>query len=88
MPVWTRVLVHNGIDPLIDVVVDEDPRQFGYRSTLWTAALLVHYLRKEHHLLVSDDSVRLAIARLRIRWKRPRHHLALRPDTWRQAKGG
>ena len=23
-----------------------------------------------------------------IRWKRPRHQLALRPDTWRQSKGG
>jgi len=32
--------------------------------------------------------VRLAIQRLRIRWKRPRHTLALRPATWRQAKGG
>jgi hypothetical protein len=24
----------------------------------------------------------------RIRWKRPRHHLARRSPTWRQAKGG
>jgi hypothetical protein len=32
--------------------------------------------------------VSLAIRRLRIRWKRPRHHLTLCPDTWRQAKGG
>jgi transposase len=76
------------IDPLIDAVVDEDPREFGYRSTIWTAALLVHYLRQEHQLSVSDDSVRLAIARLRIRWKRPRHHLALRAPHWRQSKGG
>ena len=37
---------------------------------------------------VSRKSVGLAIARLRIRWKRPRHQLALRPETWRQSKGG
>ncbi|MDQ3651624.1 MAG: hypothetical protein M3458_15400, partial [Acidobacteriota bacterium] len=53
-----------------------------------TAPLLVEYLRDEHQVVVSDDSVRAAIARLRMRWKRPRHHLALRPETWRQAKGG
>jgi transposase len=76
------------IDPLIDAVVDLDARDFGYRSTVWTAALLVRYLADKHGLTVSDDSVRLAIARLRIRWKRPRHRLALRPLRWRQAKGG
>jgi transposase len=76
------------IDPLIDAVIDTDPRELDYRSTVWTARLLVRYLRDEHELIVSDDSVRAAIARLQIRWKRPRHRLALRPQTWRQAKGG
>lgn len=76
------------IDPLIDAVIERDPREFDYRSTVWTAPLLVEYLRDEHQLEVSDDSVRLAIARLRVRWKRPRHQLALRPKAWRQAKGG
>ena len=76
------------IDPLIDEVIERDPRELDYRSTVWTAPLLVAYLRDEHHLSASDESVRLAIARLRIRWKRPRHYLARRPATWRQAKGG
>ena len=76
------------IDPLIDAVIERDPRELDYRSTVWTAPLLVEYLRDEHQVVVSDDSVRLAIARLQVRWKRPRHHLALRPQTWRQAKGG
>jgi transposase len=76
------------IDSLIEEVLDTDPRQLGYRSTVWTAPLLVVYLSKEHRIDVSSDSVSLALARLKIRWKRPRHNLALRPDTWRQAKGG
>lgn len=76
------------IDPLIDDVIERDPREFGYRSTAWTAPLLVEYLQDMHAIEVSDDSVRLAIRRLDIRWKRPRHTLALRPATWRQAKGG
>jgi transposase len=61
------------IDPLMEAVIERDPREFDYRSTVWTASLLVRYLRDEHQLGVSDDSVRLAIARLRVRGKRPRH---------------
>jgi transposase len=57
------------IEPLIAAVIEEDPREFGYRSTVWTAPLLVSYLGLEHDV-------------------RPRHRLALRPATWRQAKGG
>jgi transposase len=76
------------IDPIIDSLIAGDPRQLGYRSTVWTAPLLVAHLKSEHGIEVSTDSVALAIARLRIKWKRPRHHLALRSPTWRQAKGG
>jgi transposase len=76
------------IDPLLDAVLETDPRTFGYPATAWTAPRLVHYLAQVHHLTVSCQSVRLALARLRVRWKRPRHTLALRPATWRQAKGG
>jgi transposase len=76
------------IDPLLDAVLDEDPRSFGYRATVWTAPLLRHYLQEVHHLAVSRQSVSLALARLRVRWKRPRHTLARRSPTWQQAKGG
>jgi transposase len=80
--------VQGVIDPLVDEVTDQDPRELGSRSTVWTAPLLVQYLADVHHVAVSLQSVRLAIARLGIRWKRPRHHLAQRSPTWRQAKGG
>jgi transposase len=76
------------IDPLIAGVIDRDPRELGYQSPGWTNHLLRRYLRQAHRLSVSRKSVSLALARLGIRWKRPRHQLALRPDTWRQAKGG
>jgi transposase len=76
------------IDPLIDAVIDGDPRDYGYRATVWTAPLLQRYLGEAHGLETSGKSVRRAIARLGIRWKRPRHRLGLRPATWRQAKGG
>jgi transposase len=76
------------IDPLIAEVIDKDPREWGYHATIWTAALLVHYLKRAHGIEASEKSVSLAIDRLRMRWKRPRHQLALRPPTWRQSKGG
>ena len=76
------------IEPWIEAVIDIDPHEFGYCSTVWTAPLLASYLADQHHLAASCQSVRLAIARLKMRWKRPRHQLALRPATWQQAKGG
>ena len=76
------------IDPLIAEVIDTDPRKLGYHCTVWTAPLLREYLEQVHGIAVSRKSVSLAIARLQMRWKRPRHQLALRPETWRQSKGG
>jgi transposase len=76
------------IDPLIAEVIDKDPRGFGSHSTVWTAPLLIRHLEQAHGIKASRRSVGSALERLRIRWKRPRHQLALRPDTWRQAKGG
>jgi transposase len=79
---------HGIIDPLLDQVIEDDPRPWGYRATVWTAPLLRRYLQERHGVVVSCQSVRLALDRLGVRWKRPRHRLALRPATWRQAKGG
>ena len=76
------------IEPLIAKVIDCDPQAEGYSATIWTVALLKHYLQHRHGIEVSDKSISRAIARLGISWKRPRHQLALRPKTWRQAKGG
>jgi transposase len=76
------------IDPLIDAIIGDDPRDYGYRVTVWTAPLLQRYLEEVHAIQTSRKSVSRALARLDIRWKRPRHCLGLRPDTWRQAKGG
>lgn len=81
-------VIQGVIDPLIAAVIDHDPQDWGYQAAVWTASLLTHYLRESQALEVSQRSVSLAIARLRIRWKRPRHHLARQSPTWRQAKGG
>lgn len=76
------------IETLLAQVLAEDPRQRGYRSTVWTAALLRRYLHDVHQIEVSHRSVRRTLARLGLAWKRPRYELARRSATWRQAKGG
>jgi len=76
------------IDPLIEEVFDTDPRQLGFNSTIWTAKFLQHYLVKKHKIEVCNKSISLALRRLQIAWKRPRHSLALRSFFWRQSKGG
>lgn len=76
------------IDAFIDQVIDRDPRELGYSSTVWTASLLCQHLRVAHHVDVSLRSIGLALARLRLRWKLPRYVLARRDPFWRQSKGG
>ena len=51
------------IDPLLAQLLEEDPRQRGSRSTVWTAALLRHALRASHRIEVAQRSVRRALAR-------------------------
>src|SRR5215813_2747653 len=80
--------VHGLMEPLMAAVLERDPRELGYRSTVWTAPLRRPYVGEGHQLEVAWPRVRLAIARLRLRWKRPRHALSWRPARWRQAKGG
>jgi transposase len=82
------VTVKGMVDPLIDAVIDSDPRDYGYNSTVWTADLLRRYLREQHPHKASLRSIGYALVRLRINWKRPRHTLARRDPHWRQAKGG
>jgi transposase len=76
------------IDPIIENIVNEDPRDYGYQSTIWTVPLIKHYLMRNYQISASERSISYAIERLEILWKRPRHNLALREINWRQAKGG
>jgi transposase len=76
------------VDPLIAAIIDEDPRDHGYNSTVWTAELLQLYLWEAHQQAVGVRSVSRVLAGLGLRWKHPRHELARRAPFWRQAKGG
>ena len=36
------------IDPLMDEIIDTDPRDYGFNSTVWTAELIQRYLAEEY----------------------------------------
>jgi transposase len=80
--------IADAIDPLIAAAFADDPRESGYHATVWTAELLQYHLEHAHGIKASLKSIGAAIARLRLRWKRPRYELVARQKTWRQAKGG
>ncbi len=65
--------VQGVMEPLLDAVIDHDPRLFGLNSTVWIASLLAQYLHAEHTLCVWVSSIRQGLVRLEIKWKRPRH---------------
>ena len=80
--------IHGRIEPLLESVLDVNPMDLGYPSTVWTADLLVHHLEERHGILASNRSVRYALKRLDYCWKRPRHSLSRRSPAWQQQKGG
>ena len=43
----------SAICPLIDAVIDDDPRDYGYRATVWTAPLLQRSLEEAHGIETS-----------------------------------
>ena len=74
------------IELLLEAVLDQDPRDRVSVDRV-DGSFAAAVLGGRPRLSVSRQSVSLALVRLHIRWKRPRHQLALRAPTWRQAKG-
>src|SRR5512138_3406288 len=52
------------IDPLIEAVIDQDPRGRGYHSTVWTAALLMQHLKRVHGIEVSRKSISFSSSKI------------------------
>jgi len=80
--------VNEQVESLLDDMIDDDPQDWGYQYTTWTADLLAQCLEECYEIQVTGKTVRRALDRLGISWKRPRYVLANRSPTWRQAKGG
>lgn len=85
-PPHKRRAAEQAIREVVETTVD--PRTLGYRSPIWTAPLLRHYLKWKHKVRVSVYTIRRCLRALQYRHKRPRYVLSRRSPTWRQAKGG
>ena len=57
--------VHGVIDPLIEEVMNQEPRDWGYPGVEWTSGTLARYLAEVHDIAVSRRSVSFALVRLR-----------------------
>lgn len=70
-------------------LVRQCPRTFGHATSVWTLPLLaqVAYAQGLTAQLVSDETVRQALKRLGIAWRRAKHHLTS-PDPAYPKKNG
>ena len=97
-PVSTRVKDsrHPGRPPtqrvaarcVVQELLQQSPHRYHYRSPVWTVPMLQVQVQRRLQRTISRRTIRRALHQLRYRFKRPRYVLALRPITWRQAKGG
>ena len=72
----------------VQELLQQSPQRYRYRSPVWTVPMLQVQVQRRLHIKISRLTIRRALHQLRYRFKRPRYVLALRPTTWRQAKGG
>lgn len=70
-----------GPDPALDestrkrleaLVEHETPREHGFNRSRWTCSVLAAQLLRERAVTVCSETVRRALHRLKLRWRRPR----------------
>ena len=49
------------VQSTIEEILEKSPREFDYQESLWTVALMVHYLNSQQGLTVSEDTVARAL---------------------------
>lgn len=64
----------------LQVALSQNPRDMGYRFTRWTLSTLAEHLYREVHVRVSAPTLSRTLARLRYRYKRPKHSLRHRQN--------
>jgi len=72
----------------IDTLLQQSPKQYGYRHVDWTVPLLQQTIKDQRHIDVSTKTIRRCLKQRHYVWKRPRYTLARESPTWAQEKGG
>jgi len=64
--------LRNKVKNIIEEILEKSPADFGYQDGLWTVTLIVHYLKNQRGVDVSEDTVERSLKDMRYTYKRPK----------------
>lgn len=76
------------VEATLSTLLQQDPQRSdrSFLATCWTTAMLVLFCTTRLHLTVSRSTIRSALHRLGVRWRRPRLAMPRTPDPHKAAK--
>jgi transposase len=72
--------VDGEVEAVISQAVHENPRDLGYPFSRWTASTMTAHVARETHVHMHPDTIRRAMKRLHLSYKRPKLSLKHRQD--------
>ena len=89
-PHTTATIFDAGACESLRALLHQSPRTFGKPTSRWTLALAaeVSFAEGLTPRLVSDETIRLALRRLRVSWKRAKHWITSPDPAYARKKNG
>jgi transposase len=89
-PHTTATIFDVGTCESLRALLHQSPRTFGKPTSRWTLALAaeVSFAQGLTPRLVSDETIRLALRRLRVSWKRAKHWITSPDPAYARKKNG
>src|SRR5262247_2373409 len=89
-PHTTTAMFTPGVCEALRALLHQRPRTFGQPTSRWTLALAaeVSFAQGLTPRLVSDETIRLALGRLRVSWKRAKHWITSPDPAYLRKKNG
>jgi transposase len=89
-PHTTATIFDAGTCEALRALLHHSPRTFGKPTSRWTLALAaeVSFAQGLTPRLVSDETIRLALRRLRVSWKRAKHWITSPDPAYLRKKNG
>jgi transposase len=89
-PHTTSTIFDAGACEALRALLHQSPRLFGQPTSRWTLALAaeVSFAQGLTPRLVSDETIRLALRRLRVSWKRAKHWITSPDPAYLRKKNG
>jgi hypothetical protein len=89
-PHTTATIFDAGACEALRALLHQSPRTFGKPTSRWTLALAaeVSFAQGLTPRLVSDETIRVALRRLRVSWKRAKHWIASPDPAYARKKNG